>query len=171
MNIAQNTVVALTYELREGNAEGEIVEVVDLQEPFVFLFGAGGMLPDFEANLNGLKAGDNFQFIIVSNQAYGDFEEGAVVALPLETFMIDGALDMSILEIGNVIPMRDQSGQLMHGTVVEVDEDSATLDFNHPMAGLDLHFTGTILEVRAASADELAHGHAHGIDGHSGHNH
>jgi FKBP-type peptidyl-prolyl cis-trans isomerase SlyD len=171
MNIAQNTVVALTYELREGNAQGEIVEVVDPQEPFVFLFGTGGLLPDFENNLSGLKAGDTFEFGIDSDSAYGPFEEGAVVALPLETFIIDGAIDLSILEIGNVIPMRDQNGQLMHGTVVEVDDNTATLDFNHPMAGIDLYFTGTILAVRLASAEELAHGHAHGADGHSGHHH
>ena len=165
MDIRKNTVVSLTYELREDNAEGEIVEVVDTEEPFVFLYGAGNLLPEFERQLEGLNPGDSFNFGITSDNAYGSFDEDAVVNLPINAFMVDGTLDTEMLQPGNTLPMRDQDGHTIMGTIVELGDDFVTMDFNHPMAGVDLHFSGTIVAVREASDEEVQHGHVHGEGG------
>lgn len=168
MIISKDKVVSVSYELREGDNMGELVEQTTAEEPFTFLFGVGSLLPDFENNLNGLKAGDTFQFGIASQQAYGDLDPNAIVDLPINIFMVDGAIDYDLLEIGNVVPMRNDQGHLLHGVIVNIAPDMVTMDFNHPMAGKDLFFSGTVLEIREATPSELEHGHVHG---HGGHHH
>ena len=166
MTVSKNKVVSLLYELRIGNEKGELVEKVDPAEPFLFLFGAGGLLPEFESNLLGKKAGDKFSFGIKSENAYGNFSLESIVDLPKSTFMVNGELATEFLQVGKMIPMRDDQGHAMHGKVIAVEINTVKMDFNHPMAGKDLHFTGEILEVRNATADELSHGHVHGVGGH-----
>jgi FKBP-type peptidyl-prolyl cis-trans isomerase SlyD len=166
MIISKNKVVTVTYQLHEGSANGHVVEETSADEPFVFLFGGGNLLPDFEANLNGLKEGDSFQFNIDSNNAYGEADPSAVVELPLSIFVIDGQIAGDLLQIGNVVPMRNDQGHLLHGKVVSIGANEVMMDFNHPMAGKDLFFSGTVLSVREASPTEIEHGHVHGADGH-----
>lgn len=166
MTIEKNKVVSLLYELRIGNATGELVEKVDPAEPFAFLFGAGGLLPEFESNLKGKKSGDKFAFGIKSENAYGNISLEAIVDIPKSVFMVNGELATEMLQVGKMIPMRDDQGHPMHGKVLVVDIDKVKMDFNHPMAGKDLHFTGEVLEVRNALAEELSHGHVHGPGGH-----
>lgn len=166
MIITKNKVVSVSYVLREGDFGGEVVEQTTSQEPFVFLFGVGSLLPDFENNLLGLKVGDMFKFSIASQNAYGPMESDAIVELPIDIFVIDGAIDYDLLQIGNVVPMRNDQGHLLHGTVVNVTDDVVTMDFNHPMAGKDLYFMGTVLDIREATPTELEHGHVHGPGGH-----
>lgn len=166
MTIEKNKVVSLLYELRIGNATGELVEKVDPAEPFAFLFGAGGLLPEFESNLKGKKSGYKFAFGIKSENAYGNISLEAIVDIPKSVFMVNGELATEMLQVGKMIPMRDDQGHPMHGKVLVVDIDKVKMDFNHPMAGKDLHFTGEVLEVRNALAEELSHGHVHGPGGH-----
>ena len=166
MTIEKNKVVSLLYELRIGNATGELVEKVDPSEPFAFLFGSGGLLPEFESNLKGKKAGDTFTFGIKSENAYGNFSLEAIVDIPKSVFMVNGEIASDMLQVGKMIPMCDDQGHPLHGKVLAVDVDKVKMDFNHPMAGKDLHFTGEVLEVRSASSDELSHGHVHGPGGH-----
>ncbi|HNI45937.1 MAG: peptidylprolyl isomerase [Chitinophagales bacterium] len=169
MNIAEKTVVSITYTLRDGSATGEVIEVVNHHEPFLFLFGAGQLLPQFEEQLMGLKVGDSFEFLLEGDEAYGPYQEDAIVALPLNTFMVDGSLDMEMLQVGNMLPMQNADGEYFEGVIAAVDDNSVTMDFNHPMAGVDLHFKGSVVDVRPASLEELAHGHAHGPGGHHHH--
>lgn len=166
MTIEKNKVVSLLYELRIGNAAGELVEKVDPSEPFTFLFGAGGLLPEFETNLKGKKAGEKFEFGIKSENAYGSFSLEAIVDIPKNVFVVNGELASEMLQVGKMIPMRDDQGHAMHGKVLAVEPETVKMDFNHPMAGKDLFFTGEIVEVRTASADEISHGHVHGPGGH-----
>ena len=166
MKTGKNTVVTLTYTLRMDNTEGEIVEVVEKHSPAVFLLGVGTLLEKFEENLDGLGAGDTFSFGLSSTEGYGDMEEDAIVEIPLNAFEVDGQVDMEMLELGNMLPMRDMDGNLMHGKVIAVDTEFVTMDFNHPLAGKNLHFSGEILEVRDASEEELQHRHVHGDGGH-----
>jgi FKBP-type peptidyl-prolyl cis-trans isomerase SlyD len=86
--------------------------------------------------------------------------------LDIKIFEHEGKIDSELLTIGNLIPMRDNQGNVLQGKVVSVNTDSVKMDFNHPMAGKNLHFTGKILKVREATADELSHGHVHGDGGH-----
>ncbi|HEY0896372.1 MAG TPA: peptidylprolyl isomerase, partial [Sphingobacteriaceae bacterium] len=77
--------------------------------------------------------------------------------------------DMEMPEVNSVLPLQDNQGNQFRARVTAISDEAITVDLNHPMAGQNLHFKGTILEVREATQDELAHGHAHGVDGHSGH--
>lgn len=166
MLIDKNTVVSVLYTLREDNAEGTILEQVQKEQPFTFLYGVGQLISQFEDNLKGLEVGKNFAFRIEAAHAYGELNPNAIAQLPIETFIVDGKLATDMLKVGQTIPMRDQEGNLMQGNILEVTEQFVKMDFNHPMAGKNLHFTGEVVAVRAADAEELAHGHVHGPGGH-----
>ncbi|MCG8411931.1 MAG: peptidylprolyl isomerase [Bacteroidales bacterium] len=161
MTISKDKVVTLVYQLKVDNSNGEIVETVEKDKPFVFLYGAGLMLPKFEENLNNLKAGDDFEFVLKSEEAYGLASEEAVMELPKNIFEVDGKIEEGLLKEGNVIPMQNNEGNKFNGLVIEIKDETVTMDFNHPLAGDDLHFKGNILEVREATKEELEHGHAH----------
>lgn len=92
--------------------------------------------------------------------------EEAIIDLEKSIFEVNGVIDQKLLEIGNTITMQDQHGNPLDGIVVEVGSDTVKMDFNHPLAGESLHFSGEILEVRDATAEEIAHGHVHGPHGH-----
>ena len=165
MKIAKNTVVSINYKLQQNDESGEVIQEVKDQEPFVFLFGHGQVLPQFETNLDSKSKGDNFEFGIKSEDGYGARDEKAVADLPVAIFMKDGKL-MEMVQVGQFLPMNDQEGNQMQGLVLEVTEETVKMDFNHPMAGIDLYFSGEVLEVREATAEELDHGHVHGPGGH-----
>ena len=169
MQITKNTVVSLSYVLKHDNAQGDIIEETRAGDPLVFLYGNGQMLPKFEEHLSTLKAGDGFEFTLTSDDAYGEVDQEAVIDLDKSIFEVDGKIDTEMLAVGNVIPMRDDQGHMLQGTVVSVGNDLVRMDFNHPMAGNVLHFTGKVIEVRAATEEELSHGHAHGAGGHHHH--
>lgn len=166
MQIDQHKVVTLHYRLQESNVEGELIETTFGSDPLVFLYGVGQMLPEFERQLSGKSAGDEFQFGIAAADAYGESDPEALVELPLDVFIIDGELAEDLLEIGRRIPMSDQDGNQLIGTILALKDDGVLMDFNHPMAGQDLYFTGVIESVRAATEGEIAHGHVHGPGGH-----
>ena len=165
MTIKPNTVVALTYDLHtKENGTKTFVEKATEENPLVFLYGVGMMLPKFEENLSNLKAGDTYEFDLVAADAYGEIDPTAITELPLDMFG-----DMEKPAVGAILPLQDNQGNQFRASVTAVSDTAVTVDLNHPMAGQHLHFAGTIIAVREATADELAHGHAHGIDGHAGH--
>lgn len=165
--MSQAKVISLTYELRAGNANGEVIETAEKNQPAQFLFGTGKLIPDFEENVGQLNQGETFEFTIKSDNAYGPVNEQAIVDLPKSIFIVDGQLATDMLVIGNVVPMRDQEGNPLNGKVLEIAEETVKMDFNHPLAGIDLHFKGEVMETRAATAEEVSHGHVHtGKDGH-----
>ncbi|MDR1864184.1 MAG: peptidylprolyl isomerase [Bacteroidales bacterium] len=162
MNISENKVVSLSYELRLDNEDGEIIETVNARSPLMFLYGAGNLLPAFEHNIKNMKAGDRFSFLLTSENAYGQALEEALVEIPLSTFAVDGEIDNDLLFEGNAVPMTDSEGNHLNGIVAEVKKDTVVMDFNHPLAGDDLFFSGTIVDVREATAEEMKQGHVHG---------
>lgn len=166
--IAQNSVVTLTYDLSvtDDNQQQVLVEQAEADEPMVFLFGHSGLPEEFERQLDGKSAGDTFQFSLTPEQAYGDYDDQAVVQIPRQVFEIDGQVDGEMLQVGNYLPMADNEGHHMQAKVVEVGDEQVTMDFNHPLAGMVMHFDGKIEGVRAATAEEIDHGHAHGDGGH-----
>ncbi|CAM3833778.1 peptidylprolyl isomerase [Mucilaginibacter galii] len=166
MKIEPQHVVSLTYDLYVNQQDGTeaLVESATQEQPLTFLYGAGQMLPKFEEHLSTLSTGDNFDFKLSAEDAYGEYNDEAVTNLPKEMF--DGT-DMP--EVGSVLPLQDNQGNRFQGQVVSVVEDSVIVDLNHPMAGQELHFKGGIINVRPANPEELSHGHAHGPDGHHDH--
>jgi FKBP-type peptidyl-prolyl cis-trans isomerase SlyD len=166
MQVLPNKVVSLSYVLKLDNANGEVIEVADDTNPLVFLFGAGDMIPRFEEHLATLEKGDIFEFTLGSHEAYGEYDLDAIIEINKDLFRIDGKIEDGLLDIGNIIPMQDNEGNVLQGKVVSSDLTSVRMDFNHPMAGKTLHFKGNIVDVRDATEDELNHGHVHGEGGH-----
>jgi len=161
MLISKDKVVSLSYELK---VKGEVVDKADASNPLTFLFGHGNLLPLFEEKINGLVPGEKFEFMIPSEEGYGLVNEEAIVELPKEIFVIDGEMASDLLEVGRTLPMRDNDGNAMNGTIVEIAENHVVMDFNHPLAGEDLHFAGKVETIREATVEELQHGHVHSHD-------
>jgi FKBP-type peptidyl-prolyl cis-trans isomerase SlyD len=157
MSILKDKVVSLTYDLRV-NGQEEIVEKVQEENPLKFIFGSGTLLKSFEENLDGLKTGDTFQFVLKPEEAYGPFNDQAISELPKSIFMVNGELREDLIQIGKVVPMRDKNGNRLDGMVTEVKDETIVMDFNHPMAGKELNFSGKVTDVRNATEEELANG-------------
>lgn len=161
MQIEKNKVASLTYTLRFDNAEGDIIEEIDNMDPERVLIGHENLFEQFESKLMGLNAGDEFEFILSSEEAYGDYDEERVIDLPKENFMVDGAFDEEMVYEGAIIPMEDEENDIQaEAIVLEIDDENVKLDFNHPLAGETLHFKGNILEVRDATEEEINFGDA-----------
>lgn len=163
MKITENMVVTVTYNLNANlpQQDQKHIETADATQPLKFLFGIGMMIPGFEHGLEGKVKGDSFSFSINPEDAYGDTDENAVVNLPIEIFKVDDVVDFQILKVGNTLPMSDGQGNVMNGKVMSFDDKMVTMDFNHPLAGHTLHFTGEVMDVRVATPEELDHGHVH----------
>lgn len=156
MIIAKDKMVSLTYELKYDDADAQLIEKVENDKPLQFVFGQGSMLAHFEKNLQGLQTGDVFDFKLTADQAYGPVTDQAIVDVPVQAFEVDGKIDNELLKIGNTIPMMDSNGNKLHGIVLEINEANVKMDFNHPLAGEDLHFKGKVIEVRDATPEEIA---------------
>ena len=167
MQIDNNKVVAISYKLKLQEDEGdfELVEVVDKEDPMFFIWGMSGLPELFETNLLGLSPGDTFSFRIPPEEGYGSVDPEAIVDLPRTLFEEEGVNTDELLVLGNSIPMTNEDGHRLQGVVVDLADDSVTLDFNHPLAGRELDFTGEVLLVRDATESELEHGHVHGEGG------
>lgn len=168
MKVENDKVVALSYQLK---VNGEVVDTATAQNPLEFLYGRGMLLPRFEQNIDKLNIGQEFEFSIPCAEGYGEVENEAVVELPKSIFEIEGKVDEELLIVGKRLPMLDNEGHSIYGTVLEVHDSHVLMDFNHPLAGADLHFTGKIETVRDASPEELSHGHVHSHGHHHDHDH
>lgn len=162
MIINKNKVVKLMYILHEDNEKGALIEQTTDESPLEFIYGIGQMLPEFEKNIENLKVDDTFAFQLSSDNAYGAHEADLIVELDKNIFTnVEGVSAEEILQVGNVIPMRDNTGALLQGVVKSVSDTKVEMDFNHPMAGKNLHFSGKVVSIREATEEELNHGHIH----------
>ncbi|MBQ7222121.1 MAG: FKBP-type peptidyl-prolyl cis-trans isomerase [Bacteroidales bacterium] len=155
MTIQDNKVVHLAYQLE---VDGKIEDQASAEKPLEFIFGMGYLLPKFEENIKNLKQGDKFDFRLSAKEGYGEPNPVMIGDLPVEIFMQDGKLMEDIVFVGNIIPMMNQQGGVVPGKVLEIGEKTVKMDFNHPMAGKDLHFTGEVVLVRDATDEELTNG-------------
>jgi len=155
MKVEQNKVVSLSYIL---TVDGEMIETVPANKPMEFIMGTGYLLPKFEEHINGKSVGDSFELTLSANDSYGEVNPDAIVELPKSIFEVDGKIEDGLLEVGEILPMADADGNRMQGVIDEVLEESVIMNFNHPLAGEELHFKGTIVAVREATSDELTKG-------------
>lgn len=158
--IADGMVVTVDYTLTLDN--GEVADTTRGKMPLRFLAGSGQLLPAFETALLGLAAGDETRISLSAGDGYGEYDEEAFEEVPIDQFPSDHEI-----EPGMAIGVQDSSGEIYEAYVEEVRGDVVVLNYNHPLAGEALHFQVKVLDVRQASAEELAHGHAH--DGHEHH--
>ena len=156
MEKAINKKIRVSYTLvSHRNGESEEVEKTTREQPFEFLSGVGYTLDAFEENLKELKKGDTFDFTIASDDAYGDYNPDHVQDFDREVFTIDGKFDSAHIYAGNVVEMMRADGSPILGTVKEVTPIKVVMDFNHPLAGCDLQFFGTVVDSRPASEAEM----------------
>jgi len=161
MQVDKNKVVLLSYELKVSS--GEVVDEASSTDPFAFIHGIGQTLEAFDEKLKGLNPGDTFKFELEAEDAYGPVVEENIVTVPRNAFQ--GMPDNELVE-GAELPMQDNQGNRFYGSVLEVNKEDILMDFNHPLAGEKLFFSGTVVDVRDASKEEIAHGHVHGPGGH-----
>ncbi len=166
MALEKNNVVTLKYVLHTNDENGEkvFVEETSAENPMTFLYGVGMMIPKFEQEIQNLNIGETTSFTIEPSEGYGERDPQAVTQLPVDMFQ-----GQELPPVGAVLPLSDNQGNNFQALVVEVTPEAVVVDLNHPMAGRPLHFDVEILNTRPATEEELAHGHAHGADGHSGH--
>ncbi|MBQ6072751.1 MAG: peptidylprolyl isomerase [Bacteroidales bacterium] len=155
MTIQDEKVVSLSYTLL---VDGEVKDSAAEENPLEFIYGLGYLLPKFEEYLLGKEVGDTFEFVLSPEEGYGVYDNQAVIDLPKHIFEIDGKIQEQLLIPGQVIPMMNQAGGVIPGKVVEVSADSVKMDFNHDLAGKELHFTGKVTAIRDATEKELTDG-------------
>jgi len=155
MKIGTNKVVSLSYTLV---VDGDVMETVKADKPMDFIFGTGYLLPKFEENILNKEVGDSFEFVLSPFEGYGEMNSDAIIELPKDMFMIDGKIEDGLLTVGNVLPMQDSDGNRLQGTIDEVKDDVVVMNFNHPLAGAELNFKGTVVAVREATQQEIVGG-------------
>ena len=154
--IADDVVVTLDYTL---TVDGEVVDSTAGIDPISFLQGYENILPGLENELYGLKIGDQKKVFITAKDAYGEIDADSIVDVPRADIPKDIPLKPGIeLQVSN------EDGELMDAVITSISKDSVRLDFNHPLAGKDLNFEVTVVDLRAAEAEEIEHGHVHGDD-------
>lgn len=155
MQIAKDSVVSIDYRLHLG--DGKIIDESEPGDPLVYLHGYEEIVPGLEKALEGKKAGESLKVEVAPQDGYGEYDPDQVEEVPREDFPPDMEL-----EAGGIVSATDEDGDDVEFLVKEVRPKTVVIDFNDPMAGKTLHFEVTVREVRAATPEELEHGHAHG---------
>lgn len=162
MQIGADSVVSFHYRLSETG--GELLESSYAADPTLYLHGHGNLLPALEEAFIGKQLGDKFTVDLQAEQAYGLRKEGATQRIPIKHLHNYAAIKNK-LKPGMQVAVNTQQGP-WDAVVLKVGKFNVDIDSNHPLAGKALTFEIEIVELRAATADELAHGHAHGVGGH-----
>lgn len=157
MKVQENRIVEIKYTLRKEGPNGEILEVMDEQWPFKFLFGAGVLLPAFEQHLKSLEERHPFSFTLTAEEAYGEPDPKKVAQVFKDEIVEDHRYPLDNYEEGDLINLTLANGKTISGKISEIKDDYILVDGNHVMAGFDLHFEGQVLNVRKARTDELIH--------------
>lgn len=159
MQIETDSVVGIDYTLK--NDLGEILDSSEGQGPLYYLHGHSSIVEGLEDALSGRRAGDSLEVTVPPEKGYGAREAGLVLQVTRDKLPED--LDP---QPGVELAMEVEDGVQVPVRIHEVEQDIVTLDANHELAGVTLHFSVQICEVRRATAEELAHGHVHGPGGH-----
>lgn len=157
MQIAMNTVVSMTYELRDS--EGNVLE--SSAEPVSYLHGGyDNIFPRVEEEMHGKSVGDSIEVSLDPADAFGDYDEELVQIEPASAFPTKD------LKVGMQFEGEDESGEIILYTVTDIQDGKVVVDGNHPWAGERVLFKATVTAVREAGQEEMAHGHVHGPGGH-----
>lgn len=160
--IGEKRVVTLHYTLKDS--KGEVVDSSVGSDPLTYLHGGGEMVPGFEKNLAGKKAGDKHSFVVPPAEGYGERKGKGPQRVPKAAFEGIGHI-----EVGMALDTEGDDGRSQTVWITAIDDKAVTIDINHPLAGESLHFEVEVLSVRKATSDEVKHGHAHGAHGHHHH--
>ncbi len=158
MQVAANAVVAFDYVLTAP--DGKVIDSNEGAGPLAYIHGQGQIIPGLEAALEGRTTGDAFQVTVPPEKAYGVRDSALVQVVSRDMFE-----SVNELEVGMRFRASLEDGEHVF-TIVGLDDKQVTIDGNHPLAGTTLKFDVKVVEVRAATAEELDHGHVHGAGGH-----
>ena len=162
MKISNGTVACFHFALCDNN--GDVFERSEADKPRAYLHGAGNLMPALERRLTGLSAGDRVDVELDALDAFGPRKESLVRRAAIKHL----ATARRKLKPGDRVPLDDDQGR-QWVTIIKMGKYQATVDANHPLAGQSVRFVIEIVGVREATAEETAHGHAHGVDGHETH--
>ena len=157
MKVAKDTVVGIEYALHLG--DGEIIDRSEPGEPMRYLHGGGQIVPGLESALEGKEPGTSAKVVVDPQGGYGERDEQAVRTVPREAFPEDAPL-----EAGAEFVVVDEQKREVPLRITGIENGMVSVDFNHPLAGKTLHFDVKVIDVRAATEEEISHGHAHGED-------
>jgi FKBP-type peptidyl-prolyl cis-trans isomerase SlyD len=151
--VQDNYVVSLDYTLI---VEDEVMESTQDGKPIEFIQGIGQIIPGLEDAIYGMKVGESKTVEIQPEDAYGDYDPDSQEVARKHEFSEEIPLD-----IGTFLDLKDPQGEVLSAQIIDADEDTVTLDFNHPLAGKVLTFEVTVADLRPATAEELDHKHVH----------
>jgi FKBP-type peptidyl-prolyl cis-trans isomerase SlyD len=157
MRVAKGSVVGIDYRLHLG--DGEVVDSSRPGEPLSYLHGGGHIVPGLERAIEGMSVGESKQVVVDPEDGYGNRDPRGLQEVPRDAF--PPGLDP---QVGMQLTAQGPQGELVPFVVKELKTGTVVVDLNHPLAGQTLHFDVTVRDVRTATPDELAHGHAHGAD-------
>lgn len=158
MQVENGSVVSFHYTL--SDTEGNTIETNRDTDPVTYLHGANNIVPSLEKAFSGKKTGDHIELTLSPAETYGERKENAIERVPAKYLKGAGKL-----KPGQAVQLQTKDGQVLV-TVIKVGKFSVDVDTNHPLAGRTLTYSIDIAEVRAATDEEKAHGHAHGVGGH-----
>lgn len=149
--------ITVAYELYTDNEKGihELVEKTTVEHPFQFISGMGVALDSFEDRIAALAEGEDFDFVLNVEEAYGPYMEEHVLELDKQMFCVNDHFDKEMVYPGAVLPLVNADGNRFQGLVLEVKENVVVIDLNHPLAGKDLHFKGKVVTSREATDAEI----------------
>lgn len=153
MVVEKDKVITIDYTLKDS--DGQTIDSSEESEPLVYLHGNDNLIPGLEKQLEGKKEGDKLSCVVHPGEAYGEYDENLVFTVKKSSFA-----DPSKIEEGMQFEAHGEDGARVV-TVVAVKGDDVTVDANHPLAGEDLHFKVSVVEIREATPEELSHGHVH----------
>ena len=156
--VQDGVVVSMEYSL---HVDGELLDTSDGQGPLQFLVGYGNVISGLESEMMGMKIGDSKDVVVQPEDGYGEFDEEAFMNVPRKEFPKDMPL-----EVDTELTVRDEEGHARYARVDSIEGDTVRLDFNHPLAGAQLHFNVKVVSLREPSEEELEHGPVH-EEGHS----
>lgn len=151
-------VIGFHYTLK--NKIGMVLDSSDGQPPMLFLTGSGQIIPGLETRMAAMNVGDKQNIMVPAAEAYGEVNEGLRLSVNLSQFPPN-----TNLKAGDQFRINEEPGSPLF-KVIKIEGEEVHIDGNHELAGDDLFFDIEVTEKRAASADEIAHGHAHGPGGH-----
>lgn len=152
--VANDTVVEIHYTLKSEG--GEVIDSTDGLKPLSYIHGKNNIVPGLENVLTGKKIGETFTAIVPPLEAYGEKKPDLIQVVTKDKFR-----NADDLKIGTQFKVPNEHGHAMIVEITAIDGDNITLDANHPLAGMNLHFDIKVESIRAATEEELHHGHLH----------
>lgn len=153
VSVDDDLVVVLEYTLM---VDEKLIETSDDSEPIQFIQGQGHVVKGLENALYGLRIGEHKEVIVPPQDGYGEVDPDAFADIPREEFP-----SQIPLEPGVELQLTNEDGDELEASISSVGKENVRLNFNHPLAGKDLHFTVKVVGLRAATPEELDHGHVH----------